>query len=114
MPETITDTRMQEILEGDETWAIQFYADWAPAGTDAFKSTADGLKGIQFGMVNVGEHTEAGKALDIESIPTIVILHGGDELDRRARSLSEPAIKNWIVEQTGATDPSKFPSENLP
>jgi thioredoxin-like negative regulator of GroEL len=116
MPETITDTRMQEILDGGETCVVRIYANWAPAGQDAFRSVADAFDDVQFGEVDVDAHPDAVKAIDAESIsiPTIVILSEGKEVDRQSGLWSEPGLAEWITEQTDSDGPSRRPSDHLP
>lgn len=63
---------------------IDFWADWCPP-CKAIKSSLDELEdelGIEIERLNADEHRDMLKKFNVQSIPTLIILRDGVEVDR--------------------------------
>jgi len=75
-----------EELTAKGNWAIDFWAEWCgPCKMMApeFDKAAIELKGkVNFAKVNIDEQPDLAQMFDVMSIPTILILKSGKEVDR--------------------------------
>lgn len=79
---------------------IDFYADWC-APCQALKPILHNVEGFFNGKiiverVNVDQDSAKASQFGIMSIPTLVILKDGAEIDRKMGLMSEQSLKQWI------------------
>jgi thioredoxin 2 len=79
---------------------VDLWAPWcapcrvvAPAVTRAARELAGHLKVVK---VNVDEAPEVADALSVDSVPTLVLIHGGRILGRHLGAASESRLLEWI------------------
>lgn len=79
---------------------IDFYADWCgpclmvkPIIEKVVKEM-DGKVSLE--KVNVDEDPQKAAQFGVLSIPTMVILKDGQEIDRKIGALDELSLKNWL------------------
>lgn len=82
---------------------LDFYADWCgpcQAMKPVFEKVMPEFAGkIELEKVNVDVDQEKAQTFGIMSIPTMVILKDGKEVDRKIGMLAEPAFKTWLQSQ---------------
>ncbi|MFB6147971.1 MAG: thioredoxin family protein, partial [Candidatus Nanohaloarchaea archaeon] len=77
MPVDIDSEKMEEIQNSDETWVIDFWADWCkPCEKYAptFESVSEEVEEVNFGKVDMEEHSSIGQDLGVRALPTTLIL----------------------------------------
>ncbi len=79
--------------------AVDFYADWCgpcQMMKPIFEKVGKEVKGINFFKVNVDESPESASIYSVRSIPTIVFMKDGKEVDRVLGVLYEEDFKKKI------------------
>ena len=81
----INKDNFEQIKNGDATVLIDFYADWcgpcrmvAPIVEELAKDNPD----VVIGKVNVDDDPELAQIYGVMSIPTLIVLKGGQEVAR--------------------------------
>ena len=79
------DNFVSEVIESDRPVLIDFYATWcgpckmiAPFVEEIANENSD----IKVGKVNVDEENELSMAFGIQSIPTLVVVKGGEVVNK--------------------------------
>jgi thioredoxin 2 len=79
---------------------IDFWAPWcgpcrvvSPALERIARSQAGRLKVVK---VNTDEHPELARRYDARSIPLLVLMEDGREVDRRVGALPEAQLRSWL------------------
>jgi thioredoxin 1 len=101
MVEKITEKQFKELKK--EFIVADFYADWCgPCKMIApfFKEISEEIPDIAFVKINVDENETLATELNVMSIPTIIILKNGVEVERKVGFTTKPALKSWILEKT--------------
>ncbi|MFB6204611.1 MAG: thioredoxin [Candidatus Nanohaloarchaea archaeon] len=98
MPEDIDPEKMEEIQNSQETWVIDFWADWCQPChklEPVFNEVAEEVD-ANFGKLDMEEHQSVGTNLGIRALPTILIMQGGEEVSRRSGVMKKDQLKSWI------------------
>ena len=86
-----------EVLEASEPVMVDFWAPWCgPCRvlSPTIVKLADEYKGkIKVGKMNTDENQDTPGGLRISAIPTVLIFHGGKEVDRLVGVNSETKFK---------------------
>jgi thioredoxin 1 len=99
MPTDIDSEKMEEIQNSDETWVIDFWAEWCgPCKKLAprFKDVSEELDDVNFGKVDMEEHQQIGTSNGVRALPTLLIMKDGEEVTRKAGAMSKKELKDWI------------------
>ncbi len=96
---TLTSVNFDKLTaKGD--WAIDFWAEWCgpcKIMSPEFDKAAVELAGkVNFGKVNVDDATEIAQRFEVMSIPSLVFIRNGQEVDRAIGSLPKSAILQSI------------------
>lgn len=89
----------QEVLKEDKTVLIDFYADWCgPCKmlSPIIEETAREIENIKFVKINVDEATQIAIDYDVMSIPTLVVIKNGKEIDRSVGLIDKQEIIEMI------------------
>lgn len=99
MPTDIDPEKMEEIENSEETWVIDFWADWCgPCKKLAprFEEVSEEMEDVNFGKVDMEEHQRIGTSKNVRALPTMVIYSGGEEVSRKSGLVSKEELKNWV------------------
>ena len=91
----------KEIEESKKVSVIDFWAPWCgPCKMIApiFKAVSeeDEFKDVNFFKVNVDEADELARQFNVMSIPTLVVIKGGEAVDIARGALSPDLLKSFI------------------
>ena len=90
----------EETIANHAAVAIDFYADWCgPCQTllPTIHKLADEFEGqVAVRKVNVDENRELAAKFGVRSIPTLVYLHEGKEVNRYSGLISEGMLKGHL------------------
>ena len=101
LPVDLDATRFDRFTtRNDLPVVVDFWAPWCgPCRSMAphFESAARQLAGkVQFAKVNSDEAGELSARFGIRSIPTLVLLRGGQEVRRQSGALSSAQLVQWL------------------
>lgn len=85
----------KEVLEADGVVLIDFWASWcAPCKmlSPIIDQVADEVSGVKVVKVNVDQEQELAANFKIMSIPTLVVMKGGQEVKRSMGYISKDAV----------------------
>ncbi|MFB6213586.1 MAG: thioredoxin [Candidatus Nanohaloarchaea archaeon] len=102
MPTDIDEDRMEEIQNSDEVWVIDFWAEWCKPCEKygpIFEEVSEKVDGVNFGKVDMEEHSQLGQNLGVRALPTTLILKGGEEVDRNAGVMQADELEDWIEDK---------------
>ncbi|MFO0911011.1 MAG: thioredoxin [Isosphaeraceae bacterium] len=89
-----------EVLDSAVPVLVDFWAPWCgPCRvlTPTIEKLAEELKGkVKVGKMNTDENQETPGGLRISAIPTVLIFHGGKEVDRLVGVNSESKFKSSL------------------
>ncbi len=91
----VTKENFEEIKNGDKPVLLDFYADWCgPCRMIAptIEEIANERDDIIVGKVNVDEQGELAQAYDVMSIPTLIVLKGGEVANQATGARPKAAI----------------------
>lgn len=96
----LNQNEFQKTIANDNAVAIDFYADWCgPCQTllPTVHKLADEFKGeVTVRKVNVDKNRELAAKFGVRSIPTLVYLHKGKEVNRHNGLISEGMLKGHL------------------
>ncbi|MDF2684844.1 MAG: trxA [Clostridia bacterium] len=97
--EVTTESFEDEVLEYEGKVLIDFWATWcgpcrmlSPV-IDALSEETDRIK---FVKVNVDESPETAAKFDVQSIPTVIIIENGKEINRTVGFIPKDALKSKL------------------
>ena len=90
----------KEVLESKVPTVVDFYADWCGpcrAMTPVLERAQAELGGkVNIVKINVDDSEELAYKYKVMSIPTIVIINGGEEVERTIGMLSDQALVDKV------------------
>ncbi|HEX2027656.1 MAG TPA: thioredoxin [Nitriliruptorales bacterium] len=91
-----TDLWRSEVLEADKPVLVDFWAEWcgpcrmvSPIVDEIGRENADKLKVVK---LNIDENPQVARDYGILSIPTLMVLHGGEVRKRMVGARSKQAL----------------------
>jgi len=98
----VDDSNYNEIVENKIT-VLQFFSDWKmnclmtlPLVEDIAQECKEKHPEVRFGRINIDEFEEIAEKHKIMSVPTIVILRNGQQIDRIESSIQEDSLRRKI------------------
>ena len=101
MPTNIDSEKMEDIQDSDETWIIDFWAEWCgPCKKLApiYEELSEEIDDVNFGKVDMEENQQLGTQLGVRALPTLVIMKGDEELARTTGATPKEKLESWIQE----------------
>ena len=102
MPTDIDAEKMEEIEDSDETWIIDFWAEWCgPCKKLApiYEELSEEIEDVNFGKVDMEENQQIGTQLGVRALPTLVIMKGDEEVARQTGAMPKEKLQTWIEEK---------------
>ena len=89
----------EEVLENEGTVLLDFWADWCGPCmmlAPVLHEFAEENNGITVGKVNVDEAPELAQAYGVASIPTLVVVKNGKEVNRSVGVIPKSKIEELV------------------
>lgn len=102
MPEELDPSSMEEAVKSGETWVVDFWASWCgPCQKLApiYKEVAEEFDDVNFGKVNMEEHSDIATKYNVSALPTLLIIKDGDVVGKNAGFMDKEALTEWIQEK---------------
>lgn len=97
----LTDTNFQEtVLDSDKLSVVDFWAEWCgPCRmiTPIIEEVAKDYDGsVNVGKVNVDHNSDVSMKYQVRSIPTILLIKGGEVVDKHVGTISKAKLVEKI------------------
>lgn len=93
--EVTSENFEEEVLKSEKTVLIDFYADWCnpcKVLSPIVEEVANEEKDIKFVKINIDKAEEIANKYNIMSIPTLVVIKSGEEVNRSIGVISKEKI----------------------
>ena len=99
----ITDANFEEVINTDQPVLVDFWAEWCgPCKMigPVVEELAEDFEGkAVIGKVNVDENPETAAKFGIRSIPTLLVLKGGEIVDKQVGAVPKNVLSQKIEAQ---------------
>lgn len=96
----LTDASIDRALASDKPVLLEFSASWcapcqalAPVLEEAAQSFGDRVK---FAVVDVDANPEAARRFDVRSVPTLILLRGGEQVRKHFGMMPKSRLLEWL------------------
>lgn len=100
MPVDIDSDKMEQIQNSEETWVVDFWAEWCgPCKKLApvFEEVSEEVD-VSFGKVDMEKNQQLGTKSGVRALPTILIFKNGEEVARKSGAMKKEELKGWVQE----------------
>jgi thioredoxin 1 len=98
------DELNSQVIESEKVTVIDFWAPWCgPCKMfgPVFERVSEDVTEVQFVKVNVDEAQDIAQKYQVMSIPTILLIKGGEVVAEKAGAMSDDDLKTWIADNSG-------------
>ncbi|MBE6546428.1 MAG: thiol reductase thioredoxin [Ruminococcaceae bacterium] len=104
MVEQLNAERLRQLQNmPDRMMAVELYTDWCPS-CKSFERIFEAVaaewseqgRNVTFGKLNLDEADGVAKEYGVRSVPTVLVLCGGEVLDRRTGLLGKAPLTEWL------------------
>lgn len=99
----ITDANFEEVINTDQPVLVDFWAEWCgPCKMigPVVEELAEDFEGkAVIGKVNVDENPETAAKFGIRSIPTLLVLKGGEIVDKQVGAVPKNVLSQKVEAQ---------------
>lgn len=102
MPTDLEPSSMEDVENSDETWIIDFWASWCGPCQKLkpiYKEASEEIEDVNFGKVNMEEHSDLATKYNVKALPTLLILKQGDIVAKNEGFMGKEELKEWIQEK---------------
>ncbi len=99
MPTDLDPESFDDVQNGDETWLIDFWAEWCGPCQQMkpiFEEAADEFNSVNFGKVDIEEHQDLATQNGVRSIPTFMVFKDGEVVDQKMGAMPKDEFTEWI------------------
>lgn len=96
---SLTDSNFNQGIVSAPTVLVDFYSETCPpckTFRPIFEKVAQRHPGANFGVVNYEQAPNAVEAVDIHSVPTMIVFRGGQEVQRHLGVMSEAQLEAFV------------------
>ncbi|MEK6922844.1 MAG: thioredoxin [Nanoarchaeota archaeon] len=100
MVEKITSQNFQKIIDKEKPTIIDFWAEWCTPCrilSPIFEELSNEIKTADFYKLNIEEEQELANKFEVMSIPTLVIMKNGKEIERIIGFSNKGALKAKLL-----------------
>ncbi len=102
MPKELDEDGLQEVMDSDDTWIIDFWAEWCGPCKKLkpiYEKVSEDVDDVKFGKVDMQEHQQLGGKMGVRALPTLLIIKDGEEIARQTGVMTEKQLRTWIEEK---------------
>lgn len=102
MPTELDPSAVEEAENSGETWIIDFWASWCGPCQKLkpiYEEVSEEIEEVNFGKVNMEEHSSLATKYGVQALPTLVIIKDGDIVAKNEGMISKDDLKSWIQEK---------------
>jgi thioredoxin len=102
MPEELDPSTMEEAENSGETWVVDFWASWCgpcQKMEPIYEEVSEEIEDVNFGKVNMEEHSSLATKYGVQALPTILIIRDGDIVAKNEGFMDKKGLKNWVSEK---------------
>jgi len=102
MPKELDEDGLQEVMDSDDTWIIDFWAEWCGPCKKLkpiYEKVSEDVDDVEFGKVDMQEHQQLGGKMGVRALPTLLIIKDGEEIARQTGVMTEKQLRTWIEEK---------------